>query len=154
MTGNPLLNLIFGVAISAIDITSGSGTIVPFDTLSSGNRPTWIGCLIQVGNIDVNSTVLKLITADTSSDAVNNTGTAADITGAALTGSSLPLASGGDDTLRGIFCPLVGTKRYIGCLFTAGSGHTLTSAVWIAGGANQTPSSVTERGLSAQAIVA
>jgi hypothetical protein len=107
--------------------------------------------LVSLGALDVNVAALRL----QESDAANMSG-ATDIPGTDFSQAPLSLpAATQDNGLIGIFVDLRGRKRYIDLSLTGGDGTTGTfaSVVAVLERAEETPNTVAERGLTAQAIV-
>jgi hypothetical protein len=107
--------------------------------------------IVQLGALDIAVAAMKL----QESDAANMSG-ATDVPGADFSVSPLTLPSAtADNNLYGIFVDLRGRKRYLDLSLTGGDGTagSFASVLTILERAEESPNTVTERGLAQQAIV-
>ena|SRR5436309_823831 len=126
----------------AAKVNNGSFTCAEIDTLGFD----YMTLTLYLGDLDIALTVLKLQETDTSGSGY------ADVSGGAF--SSLPAATD-DNKFYRFFVPLNGRKRYLKPVVTVGNGSTgAFAAIWAElSRAEQSPDSVTERGLGGQLFV-
>ena len=133
-----LTEMRIGIGISPIDTTGATTDGTAFDTRTQGGVGFAV-CIVQIGNIAADMTALKIQQSDNNSNWV-------DVTDGGFT---LPLATGGDNTIRAAWVPIGGTRRrYLRVTATGGAGATLISAVWLAAPVAITPNSATETGVT------
>lgn len=133
-----LQDCVFAKGFNPVDSTGATTNGPAFDT-AGYNHVAFIG---SIGNIAANASAFKI-----QESADGSTGWA-DITSYGFTS---PTAAGSDNTLYGAFLQCGGGRlRYFRATITGGAGATLISGVWIGAGANQSPSSATERGVAEQ----
>jgi len=107
-----------------LDINNTANTGASFDTSVLGGLGE-AACIVTVGNIAADATVLKIEESNDDSNWV-------DVTSGGFTGTSLPLATGGDNKLWLFHLELGGSRRrYLRVACTPGNGATLYGAVWI-----------------------
>jgi len=137
-------NIIFGVGLNPIDSNGATTNGTAFD-LAAQTGISYASAVVQVGNLAIAITTLKVQTSDDNSTWV-------DLTGAAFTA---PTASDDNKIYTcHIKCngnPLV--RRYLRVTVTGGAAATLISSVWLGSRAVQGPSSATEAGVAEQLFV-
>ena len=124
---NILLNAYFSGGTSTggpLDINGTTDAGTAFDT-SKLNGFGEVAAIVTIGNIAANATTFKVQHSDDNS-------TWADVTGAAFTGTDLPLAASGDNKQWLFHFRTGGTlKRYLRVSTTAGAGATLYGVIWV-----------------------
>lgn len=136
-------NVKFVIGTNPADINGGGASLTAaVDTLGFNSCI----CLVHVGNIAADFTAMALTECDTSG------GTYTAVSGADFA-AALPLATGGDNTLRAIFLTLgTGRKRYLKLGYTPGAGATLFVCDFILFEGDAMPVTATQHGLTAQLI--
>ena len=122
----------------------GNGTTLTDIELDTAGYD-YLDVIVATGNVAADMTALKWQESDASGSGE------ADISGASW--STLPLATGGDNTLRMGHMDLRKRKRYISLVATAGSGATLISALGILTRSNTGGQSATDRGLAVESFI-
>lgn len=138
-----LQKMVFAKGINPVDNNNTATNGVAFDTRSLNGTGS-VACIVSIGNCAGTTSVFKIEESDDNSAWSDTTG-----------GAFTALTTGSDNTIYGAFIPCDGThKRYFRVSITSSAAAMLVSAVWIGANNCQSPSSVSERGLTEQLIVA